>query len=218
MKPPSGTSGDTAHLIARAVITAMPGIGGTALEMFNAIVVPPLERRRNEWMEHMAQAFEELQKRVTRLEDLQNNEGFIDVVIKASRIAVSDNQKEKIDALKNAIINAGTTESIDRALQQIFLGYIDTFSVWHFKILELLNNPPASFGIQSQNEFAPVGSLDMVQRVIPELRGREQFFTFVWKDLYTKGLVNQEVIVVRPGSTYLTSYGSQFVAFINLPR
>lgn len=69
LEPPSGTPGDTAHLLARAVISAMPGLGGPALEMFNAIIVPPLERRRAEWMEQLAQAFQVLLGRVGRLED-----------------------------------------------------------------------------------------------------------------------------------------------------
>jgi len=220
LKPPTATSGDAAHLAARLAVSAVPGFGGPALELFNAIIAPPLERRRNEWMEHVAEAFETLRGRVERLEDLQNNEAFIDAFIQASRIAVSNNQQEKIEALKNAIINSGISQSVDRSVQQIFLAYVDDFTVWHLKILKLVNDPPEKFGDYSMNPGVMQGSFDMILRIFPELQGKDDFFRFIWKDLYLKGLVSQEHLHVTPGNRHsriTTDYGSKFVSFIEKP-
>lgn len=202
-------------------MSAIPGIGGPALEIFNAIIAPPLERRRAEWMEQLAQAFQVLKAHVGRLEELQSNEAFIDSVIQASRIAVSNNQHEKIDALKNAIINSGISHNLDRSLQQIFLSYVDTFSVWHLKILDLADDPQGWFGRQPGDRNYQIGGLaDMIEKAFPELQNREDFYRIIWKDLYAKGLVGQESLHVMGADTLskkTTTHGSRFVSFIKAP-
>ena len=40
--PPEPTAGDTAHLITKAGLSAIPILGGPAAELFSALVVPPL--------------------------------------------------------------------------------------------------------------------------------------------------------------------------------
>ncbi len=60
---PEPTSGDTAHAIARAGIASIPVVGGAATELFNAIITPPLERRRQEWMIQIGETLRELEER-----------------------------------------------------------------------------------------------------------------------------------------------------------
>lgn len=50
-KPPRKNLGDTGHVVAKAVISAIPVLGGPASELFQALAVPPLEKRRQAWME-----------------------------------------------------------------------------------------------------------------------------------------------------------------------
>jgi hypothetical protein len=42
LKPPTATSGDAAHLAARLAVSAVPSFGGPGLELFNAIIAPPV--------------------------------------------------------------------------------------------------------------------------------------------------------------------------------
>jgi hypothetical protein len=70
-KSPKATKGDAGHAIVRAGLGAIPVAGSAATELFNAIVVPPLERRRSAWMEQVGEALRRLEEqRGIRLEDL----------------------------------------------------------------------------------------------------------------------------------------------------
>lgn len=222
-KPPSGTQGDTAHLLARVGISAIPGIGGTALEMFNALIVPPLERRRNEWIEQMALVVESLNSRVSNLEDLKINDDFIDAVIKASRIAVSNNQQEKIEALKNAVVNSALPGSPDRSLQQVFFNYVDIFTIFHLKILDLFSRQEKLTSL-FQRGSGDSSAAYFINIEIPELSHENDLTNFVWTDLNTKGLLKsgQPLITPRGGNGYLvikhtTDFGDKFLSFIGKP-
>ena len=50
LEVPNKSIGDTAHAIAKAGISAIPVIGGPAAELFQYVVQPPLEKRREKWM------------------------------------------------------------------------------------------------------------------------------------------------------------------------
>ena len=58
--PTIETAGDKAHLGARTLIAAIPVLGGPALEIFNALILPPIEKRRAEWMKRVSEAIVEL--------------------------------------------------------------------------------------------------------------------------------------------------------------
>lgn len=105
--PPKPGKGDVAHALARAGLRAIPVAGAAATELLNAIVTPLLERRMQQWMEAVAEAFREIEAtKGINLEDLRNNDVFIDIVLQASQIALRSSQEEKLEALRNAVLSA----------------------------------------------------------------------------------------------------------------
>jgi hypothetical protein len=71
-KPPKAGIGDAAHAIARAGLGTIPLAGAAATELLNAIITPPLERRRNEWMKEVGEALRSLEEQNgINLEELQ---------------------------------------------------------------------------------------------------------------------------------------------------
>jgi hypothetical protein len=61
-------------MTARAVLSAIPTVGGPALELFNAVIAPPVERRRNVWLNGLAERLQKLeQEKHHKIEDLTNN-------------------------------------------------------------------------------------------------------------------------------------------------
>ena len=68
---------------------------------------------------------------------MRENDEFIDIAIQATHVALRTSQEEKKDALKNAVLKSASPESPDLSLQQIFINYIDSFTKWHIKILDL---------------------------------------------------------------------------------
>lgn len=226
LKPPTKSSGDLLHAIAKAGLSLIPGVGaaGTLLmEVFG----PPVERRRLEWAKTVAAVLDDLQQnRGVTVEQLQNNETFIDAVIQASQAAARTSQGEKRAALRAAILNAGLPSAPDDSLQQMFIHYVDVFTVWHLKLLQLFRNPSAWFTSAGRKapEFSMAGSLDAVLlEAYPELRGRREFYDSIWHDLYQRRLLNTEGLhAMMTGQGTMgkrtTELGDQFLAFITDPK
>lgn len=51
---------EKAHRLARASLAAVPAIGGTLVEAFNALIEPPMARRKTEWMVQVTDVLNEL--------------------------------------------------------------------------------------------------------------------------------------------------------------
>jgi len=98
---PKRSKGDAAHAVAKAGLSAVSIVGGPAAELFQYVVQPPLEKRREEWMNQVGKKLQELEARGVSIEDLQNNEQFISAVMYASQLALRTHQTAKLEALRN---------------------------------------------------------------------------------------------------------------------
>ncbi len=69
--------------------------------LLNYFMTPPLEKRRNEWLDALGTRLVQLEKeKGISLEDLKENDEFIDIVIQATQIALRSSQEEKKEAPK----------------------------------------------------------------------------------------------------------------------
>jgi hypothetical protein len=135
-EPTGRTVGDVVHIATKAGLSAIPIVGGPAAEIFAAIVQPPLERRRNEWIRDLGDRIEQLEKEGRiHAEELQHNEPFVDTALQATTIALRNHQGEKREALRNAVLNAALPGAPAADLQHFFLGLVDQFTTWHLRIL-----------------------------------------------------------------------------------
>lgn len=220
LQPPNATTGDHAHSLAKAALGAVPFIGAGAVELFNNIVIPPLERRRDEWRRDMGQALQQLiaKKHVT-LEDVMANDGFNDVILNASRIAMTTSQKEKHKQLRNAVLNSALPEAPEVATQQMFLRMIDEFTVVHVSIIRVFDDPKAWF--KKQELTVPINPKDLTyvaEHALPELTDRHMLTEQIVSDLIRRCLIEP-----KQSSTYLpslldprlTQWGRDFLAFIS---
>lgn len=151
---PSSQTKDTTAAIIKGVVSAIPIVGGLISEVGN-IYLNPLERRKQEWMQEVASAIQEIQGKYSALpENLQKNERFISFLYQATIIALKNHQKEKLRALRGALISAADPNlpSEDVALQ--FLRYVDELTPTHLHILSCLS--------KHIGQFARVDSLEQV--------------------------------------------------------
>ena len=70
---PERRLGDALHTIIRTGISAVPLVGGPAVELFNTVISPPLNKRRDEWLESIADELNRIEEKVEglRFESLQ---------------------------------------------------------------------------------------------------------------------------------------------------
>ena len=213
LQVPKKTKGDAAHAIAKAGLSAIPVIGGSAAELFQNVIQPPLEKRRIEWMQQVGEKIQELEENGLKIEDLQENEEFISAVMHASQIALKTHKNEKLKALRNAILNIAKGQAPEETLQNIFLNLIDSFTELHICILKLFQNP------EPPPNLSMGGLSDVIEHNIKELRGRQDLYDQIWMDLYSHGLVNTDNLHVTMTVHSLrqkrtTGMGDAFLKFI----
>jgi hypothetical protein len=69
---PKKTAADVAYGVVKAAVAAAPVVGGTVAEIIGLVFGPPLERRRDEWSQQLADAVDEIPKKRSR-SSLQKN-------------------------------------------------------------------------------------------------------------------------------------------------
>lgn len=201
----------------------IPVIGSLAAEVFGLIVTPPLEKRRAEWMNEVAQKLKDLEiKQQINFEELQQNDQFIDVVLQATTYALKTSEKEKIEAFQNAIMNTAVGEAPNETISQIFLNQLDSFTIWHIVILKFIDDPKLWF--QKANRTPPnfiAGSLsNVIFDAFPELKQQNDMVNIIWNDLRTAGLHSTgDLNTIMSGGGMLsgrtTSLGKKFLKYIS---
>jgi|TARA_R110002033_G_scaffold414_1_gene4024 hypothetical protein len=200
-------------------VSLVPIFGAPIIEIMNMLVTPKLQERRDNWFQQLGERVLALESEgKIKYEELKENDVFIDISLKATEIALKTHQKEKLDALRNALINTAlNTPSIDFSLKQIFINYIDVFTIWHIKLLKLFNNPK-----EFEHLFSNIYSdslTTIIEGVYPELKKNPDIYRSIFKDLYSKDLINTESVsamMTRDGllSRRVTRIGLEFLLFI----
>lgn len=212
--------------IASAAISSVPIVGGAAAELFEFVLAPSLERRRDEWLRQLGQAVEELRQRMEDFDprDLENNEAFVSAVLAASTVAVKTHQQEKLEMLRNAIVNTVLPGAPDEYEQMRFLRYIDELTPLHVRVLSFLEEPAEWFddrGIEKPN-FMAAGLSAMLELGLPELKDRRTIYDRVVAELDALGLSGAasalHTTMTNSGvwSSRITELGMAFLAFITL--
>lgn len=221
---PQKTVKDIIYSGIKGVLGEIPG-GSTAGELLAYVVTPPLAKRMDEFLKGLASDIAELKDNVENLntEHLANNDLFITATVQASQIALRSHQSEKVDNLRNAVLNTAIITDPKEDMVQTFLAYLDTLTVSHVKVLDYYYDPKL-WGVE-HNVNWPDWSMGEVltplKHVMPELG--EEFARQIIKDLQARGLLAD----FNPGTTITdsgmfagrtTEMGKDFLSFIRKPE
>jgi hypothetical protein len=110
------------------------------------------------------------------VESLKDNEAFISTVVTACQAAIRTHEQEKLEALRNAVLNVAQGSGLTADQVAIFLGLIERYTPWHLRILRLFQSPlslAAAKGIRPENFY--MGSrTQLLETYYPELRGQNR--------------------------------------------
>jgi hypothetical protein len=225
--PPKPTKKDAAYSLAKVGLSAIPVFGGTAAEIFSAVIAPPITKRTAAWVESISERLKDLEKTVSgfKLENLAENQAFTTVVLHATQIAIRSHQQRKIEALRNAVINTALGTNISEDEEHIFLEYVDALTPSHLKLLEFLDNPAVygkahnvKYGNYSQASVSTI-----LEEAFPEWKGKRVDYDLIAQDLYTRGLLGGQVNDLHVGGSATdqgmyarrtTDRGKRFLQFI----
>jgi len=223
--------GDHAHSLAKTLLSLVPVVGGAASELFQLIIQPPLQRRQIAWLASLAESIGELQDAVESLTDmtLSENEGFVSTLLHASRLAVCTHQSEKLEALRNAVLNAALPSPPSDDLKSIFLGMVDRMTPTHLCALRFLQDPrrfAAVNGVHLESGSCD-GPEELLQLAFPSLaespEGEELASQVAW-DLEDMGLVDWKPRIsteesrALPFEYYFSSSATMLLEFISPPE
>lgn len=226
--PERSTDKATAATIIEAGLSAVPVAGGPLAVMWAALVGAAYEKRREQWQREMTEAVQDLFDQVDELtpKSLAANPDFLDALVDATMTATATGQREKLDALRNAVLNTALPGELDSDSQAMFLRYVRDFTPSHLRLLKLLDDPPAWFaahGIPWPNvSMGGLGSV-VVERGMPEMAGRKELYRRMFADLNAAGLSNTGDLggtMTGHGLTQqrTTETGRAFLRFISDPR
>lgn len=221
MKP---SKGDFVLALTKAGISNIPLLGAPLSELMSLLIASPLEKRKEQWLNDIAERLLVVEEKISgfSIAELADNEQFITCVTTASQIALRNHQKEKLEALKNAVLNSACDIDIEENLQLMFLNIIDRYTPWHLNILRFLDEPQEWFKAHNlQMGSYMMGSPSiLLEQAFSELRDKRSFYDQIVKELYGNGLINIESIhggMTEQGmkASRTTEIGKQFVKFIS---
>lgn len=122
---------------------AIPVFGNALSESLALVLIGPLNRRRDEWFADLARRLRDLECKVDgfRFEDLANNEEFVSATLQATQGALRTHSAEKLEALRNAVLNVAANRDFSEEQQEIFLSLADSLQPVHLRILNFMDEP-----------------------------------------------------------------------------
>lgn len=221
---PEPSDADVVHAGARALISLVPILGAPIEEVLSLVLAPSVSRRRDEWLKELADMFEELRSRVDgfRVEDLGKNEAFVTAVIQTTRIAASTHQEEKRKILRDALLNIALGTGPDEDTQQIFFGIVESFTVSHILVLDVLwRGAGRMTGALWDQNRVPMNARTYAAAIdvlVPELKGRVDLVKYILSDLRSRGLTELNSLSGSfPTGGTITGMGAQFLRFVLHP-
>ena len=219
--------GDITYDLVKGILSVIPTLGSPASVLLDTVFTAPLDKRKQEWLERLADDVTYMQEIIKDLtpEKLSKDQAFVTVALQASQIAIRNHQKEKIEALSGAVLNSVLPNAPEEDQQLIFLRLIDHLTPWHLRVLALTNDPVEwmmgnGINIPSWTSGSLAG---VICHCFPELKVKGEFCGQVIRDLLSEGLLEQGINLntMMTGGGVLASRttitGKTFLRFIARP-
>lgn len=173
----------------------MPGssiLGTAAAKGFSEIMGNLIGKKQQEILIAIVEGLDELEKKLDfKLEKITNEEKFGTTVLQILPIALRSLEKEKIDALRNVVLNTALGNSPDDDLHQILLNHLDTFTAWHLKILDYFWHPQGWFQVRQRDipNYSGGSASSGLEAAFPELVDKGDLYDAIVDDLTSRNLM-----------------------------
>ncbi len=207
------------------IITSLIPVGSTAYEAFTALVKPLHKERKDEWLYIL---MNDLVRReedgLISLEKLSKNEEFVTIVTKATLLAQQNHQKEKMEALRNVVVNASleiNNTKVDFDKIDFFLILLEKITPLHIYILNFATSCQ-KYTFSSTIDLSQTIKMHFLKYFIdryPKLNDKKEVLS-----VYFNELKNYSLITPKPNQSFLknevlevsliTDLGNQFLKMI----
>jgi hypothetical protein len=218
--PPSIGWRDRGRDATDAAIAAVPFVGGSLQILFDDVLQPSLEKRRQAWFRKLGEVVDELSRRFDDFNPahLDGNENFVSAVMQASRIAMTTHRDDKLAILKDCLINLVVPGAPSDLTVSRFLRFVDLFEPEHFLVLRYATSPEQWYAdkqIPRGTNYVGAPSTILGSARLPVAGLQLQL---VLRDLDREGLANTaslNTMMTEQGmwQSFATDLGVQLVAF-----
>jgi len=207
--PSEPTLEDHRLAVIKGSLSALPLVGGALSEVIGLLVMGPLARRRDEWWTDVARRLLDLEGKVHgfTFEDLRNNPEFVSAMIQATQSAERTHRKEKLEALRNAVLNIALGHKPSEDLQAIFMNLVDSFAPVHLELLRFCQHDNAHdrARFRSERYVSDQAIMDLLSRgLIQDTRA-----------IAARGRDSEEALVIS--NWPISGLGKQFLDLISNP-
>jgi hypothetical protein len=153
-----------------------------------------------------------------KVENVVTDPTFVTVLLNAVTIAVRTHQQEKLDALRNAVLNSPLGKTPGENLQLVFLNLIDGFTELHIRLLFIAHHMDDHRKHFPPDLWEPMAMSEMLDKTMPEVP--QELWKYVANDLSAKNLTDisyDSIVVPSAGTSHLTDLGVQLAEFITSP-
>ena len=207
----------------RAAREAIP-YTGSASALYEGIIRPQLTRRGYEFLQGLLDRLLGIEGAYPAfdLEATLANPDFAAFVTDATHVAARTRNAEKMEALRNAVLNVAVGTTIDEDLQEIFLRAVENLTPSHLRMLRFAQDPAgAATALGVETTPSPPLYEQALSIVFPEFRQRPDVYRQLYEDLVTRGFIlSSSNLGVSQGRSIkrTTELGEQFLAFIADPQ
>jgi hypothetical protein len=212
---------DHFRAVVDAAIATIP-VGGGALQiLFDEVLQPNFDKRRDEWLRRLAEVLEEIRTRMEGFDpaSLESNEQFVSAVSQATRIAMGTHRQEKLEMLKDSLVNLVIRGAGSDLIVARFLRFIDELEPEHFLVLRYLSSPEkwyADKGIPKGSHYMGAPRVIMDGASLPIVGAHRDL---VLRDLESNGLArtgSMGTMMTEQGmwQSMTTDLGEQLLAFV----
>jgi len=171
-----------------------------------------------EWLKEFADDFD-THCEGCKVENIVQDEAFISASVQIARIVVSTHQREKLDYLRNALLNIAVGRGVGEVKQQVFLNAIEAFTPAHVKILNLIWR---SLNPGWDKHSVPLNLRTYskaIELLVPELNGQPAVIEAVVADLRNRGLtLMSNADISFPQGGLMTNLTAEFLRFVLNPQ
>lgn len=207
------------------VVGGVPVVGNALAAAFSLALGWGFNKRMEAWLDELAAAVSDLQDSTDGLafEELADDPVFIDAVVNATRAAQATHQAEKLEALRNGVLNSLSPDAPSGDEQARFFRLIDQFTPAHLRMLAFLNDPAQAF-IDAGREVPELmmgGRGHLLEDAMPEFQGQRDWYDLLARDIDTASLAQTNLHATMSGGGLLTpattELGRRFLRFIHNP-
>lgn len=221
---PEEASGRFGYSVAKVALAGIPFVGDALQEILERAIGDPLKKRQEDWFREVGRGLLELQERLEGFDprSLGDDPAFVGIVYEATDQAMRAQDEERLQALRNVVLNTAAGIAIDDVLRGRFMGYVGRFSTAHVHVLKAMDSPTSSPAMVAQAKGMMMGSFwPVLLAGLPEFVQREDLLEVIVAELEAERLIEKSSKVMMSGGSIMaqksTALGRAFLQFISSP-